>query len=512
MRTSITLTAALVLLLAVGWHDPVAAQEASPTALAPSASATEAAQPPVHDGQVAYVPVLRFWTGQRDIPLEDVRAAIEGRHPVLKRVLVAADDPSALWAVLDVTPATSTESASLKDIKSGVEASRRTLGLVPAGQVRPNVRALTVDGVGLFGAAREADLANWPLIVSVDEARDDTFDPAQTWTLAAGGDVMLDREVYRKAVIEKKGPDYPWNGGFARITTRTCCTVDGGPAITTRRVGPRGAVRELLTAADIAIVNHEGPAPDDFSYHPSGLTFTFDPALLEGIANAGVDIVSLANNHIRNAGDKGVRETIRNLRGWGVRTMGAGVDPEAARKPACFDQAELRVCFLGYNAINSAGHAVSHQRAGAAELSMKEVKADIRQLRDDGADIVVVMPHWGPEYVSRIAPQQRTQARAMVNAGADVVLGAHSHVTGPVEFIDGVPVLYSMGDLIFDLPRFEATEEGVIAELTFNGTELAQLELHPTVIVQRSQVNLLDRATDGDVVIRRMRAASRRLD
>jgi poly-gamma-glutamate capsule biosynthesis protein CapA/YwtB (metallophosphatase superfamily) len=100
----------------------------------------------------------------------------------------------------------------------------------------------------------------------------------------------------------------------------------------------------------------------------------------------------------------------------------------------------------------------------------------------------------------------------MVNAGADVVLGAHSHVTGPVEFIDGVPVLYSMGDLIFDLPRFEATEEGVIAELTFNGTELAQLELHPTVIVQRSQVNLLDRATDGDVVIRRMRAASRRLD
>ena len=94
----------------------------------------------------------------------------------------------------------------------------------------------------------------------------------------------------------------------------------------------------------------------------------------------------------------------------------------------------------------------------------------------------------------------------MVRAGADVVLGAHSHVTGPIEFIDGVPVLYSMGDLIFDLPRFEATEEGVIAELTFHGADLAQVELHPTVIVDRSQVNLLDRDGDGEVVIRRMRS------
>ena len=288
--------------------------------------------------------------------------------------------------------------------------------------------------------------------------------------------------------------------------------MDGGPAITTKRVGPRGVVRALLSSADIAIVNHEGAAPDDFSYHPSGLIFTFDPSLLEGVANAGVDIVSLANNHIRNAGDKGVRETIRNLRSWGIRTMGAGKDPQTARQPACLEQAQLRVCFLGYNAINAAGHAVSDDRAGAAQLLLGDVKADIRRLRDEGADVVAVMPHWGPEYVTRIAPQQRTWARAMVKAGADVVLGAHSHVTGPIEFIGGVPVLYSMGDLIFDLPRFEATEEGVIVELTFHGTELAQLELHPTVIVQRSQVNLLDRAADGDVVIRRMRAASKRLD
>ena len=157
-------------------------------------------------------------------------------------------------------------------------------------------------------------------------------------------------------------------------------------------------------------------------------------------------------------------------------------------------------------------HAASETRAGAAELIVADVRADIRAARAGGADVVVVLPHWGPEYVTRVTPQQRAWARAMVRAGADVVLGAHSHVTGPVEFVDGVPVLYSMGDLIFDLPRFEATEEGVLVELTFHGTELAQVELHPTVIHRRAQLNLLERDGDGDVVIRRMRAASRKLD
>lgn len=456
---------------------------------------------------VAFVPVLRFWTAERDITLDEVRAAIEGRSEVYARVVIAADDTTALWDALGLTPDGSVETGSVDEVQAAVEGSRKTLGLMPAEQVGPEVRALSVDGLGLFGNERHTDLASWPLLA----AGEGVFDPAATWTLIAGGDVMLDREPHRKSIIEGMGVDYPWDGGYAEITSRACCTKDGGPAITTRRKGPKGAVRELLSSADIAIVNHEAPAPDDHSYHPSGLVFSVDPDMLEGIANAGVDMVTLANNHIRNAGSVGVKQTIRNLRGEGLRTVGAGADPERARKPSCFDQGELRVCFLGYDAINTVAHAVSETRAGAAELIVADVRADIRAARRGGADVVVVLPHWGPEYVTRITPQQRSQAKAMVRAGADMVLGAHSHVTGPVEFVDGVPVLYSMGDLIFDLPRFEATEEGVLVELTFQGAELAQVELHPTVIVDRAQLNLLEREGDGGVVMRRMRAASKKL-
>ena len=169
----------------------------------------------------------------------------------------------------------------------------------------------------------------------------------------------------------------------------------------------------------------------------------------------------------------------------------------------------MRLCFLAYDAINTLVHAATDDRPGAAELLLPNVRRDIRRARREGADVIAVVPHWGTEYTTRVTPQQRRWARAMVRAGADIVLGAHSHVVGPIEFIDGVPVLYSLGDFLFDLPRFEETEEGVIVELTFQGDRLAQLELHPTVIVDRSQVALLDPAKDGQVVLQRMRAASR---
>lgn len=498
------LSALLSLLLLVAGGPVLAVGEPAAAGEGPAASM----KPATAAGSVAYVPVLRFWTPSRDISREDVRAAVEGRSERFDRVVVAAAEPSMLWQALDVVPGASVRSGSPDEVRAAVGRSRRTLGLLPAEQVGPDLRALTVDSVSLFGAGRVDGLADWPLLAEGAGA----FDPAATWTLLAGGDVMLDREPYRQAMILGKGPDHPWDGGYAEITSRTCCTRDGGPAITTRRVGPRSAVRDLLSSADITVVNHEAPAPDRYAYHPSGLVFTVDPEMLRGLAGAGVDLVTLANNHIRNAGSAGVLQTIRNLRRAGIRSFGAGRDPERAREPACIEQGELRVCFLGYDAINTVAHAVSPTRSGAAELIVADVRRDIRAARRDGADVVVVLPHWGPEYVTRIYPRQRRQARAMVRAGADVVLGAHSHVTGPIEFVEGVPVAYSMGDLLFDLPRFEATEEGVLIELTFHGPRLAQLELHPTVILDRSQLHLLVRDGDGEVVIRRMRAASGRLE
>jgi poly-gamma-glutamate capsule biosynthesis protein CapA/YwtB (metallophosphatase superfamily) len=491
---------------------------------APDPSVGPSMVPDAAPPSLAFVPVVDYWSSQRSIALRELRDALAGSHPRFDRVLVAEPHLDALAEALGVIPAETTTPATTTRIARAVGRSRRTLGVVPAAEVTPTVRALAVDGVSLFGGRRTRTLDAWPLTipwvgpVGMDAAIEDPaeiavepFDPSSTWTIAAAGDVMLDREVHRQTVLLKKGPDHPWDGGFARITSRTCCNAFGGSATTVRRAGRKGAVRALFTGADIALVNHEGPAPDDFTYHPHGLRFSFDPSLLVGLRDAGIDLVSLANNHIRDAGSRGVLQTIRNVRRAGIAPVGAGRDEKAARQAACFEPAGVRACFLAYDDVDPVGDAATADRPGAARLRRDAVRKDIRRLRREGADVVVVIPHWGREYVTSVTARQRRQARAMAEAGASVVLGAHSHVVGAMESIDGVPVLYSMGNFIFDLTRFAETLEGVIVEATFSGDRLLQLVLHPTVLVNLSQAHLLDPTRDGRAVLRRMRDASRGL-
>ena len=113
------------------------------------------------------------------------------------------------------------------------------------------------------------------------------------------------------------------------------------------------------------------------------------------------------------------------------------------------------------------------------------------------------------EYTSNPTALQRTQAAALIAAGADVILGSHPHWEGAIEAIGSGIVVYSMGDFIFDLPRSEQTDEGLIVELSFVGRRLAQVDIHPTIELDRSQPNLLDPARDGRVVLDRVRKASR---
>lgn len=469
---------------------PTPTLEASPPRVAtpsPTAVATRAS--------VAVVPVVGFWSKRRGISGAQLDAALNGTSKTYRRVLVAGALPGA-------TPATP------KEIRAAVNADTRTLGLLPVGEVTPDVRALSLDGFDLFGNDRLRDIAAWPLLAAPAPGTDPPpYDPAGTWTLVAGGDVMLDRSIYKRAVRQGKGADYPWDGGFAEITGTRCCTAAGGRLPVVKRAGRAGAVRALFQDADLALVNLEGPAINAFRWHPKGLTFTFDPALLQGLRNAGVDVVTIANNHIGNAGPGGVTETIRHLDKLGIAHVGAGRDARSARLPAWFDVAGQRVALFGYDAVRPAYNATA-KRAGSAGLVSARYRADIGAARDAGADVVVVLPHWGVEYRAAPTSRQRAHARALATAGATVILGSHSHWAGAMELVEGRPVLYSLGDLVFDLTRSEETVEGFIVEITFVGARPAQIDLHPTVMVDLVQPNLLAPAGDGTVVTKRMREAS----
>jgi poly-gamma-glutamate synthesis protein (capsule biosynthesis protein) len=304
--------------------------------------------------------------------------------------------------------------------------------------------------------------------------------------------------------------DLPWAGGTARIVGWRCCGFGGSILPVGRRVGEDPSVRDLLSAADLAVVNLEGPAPDRFAFHPHGLVFSFDPTLLRGLARAGIDAVSLANNHVANAGGAGIVETVRHLDALGLGHAGAGATLAAARRPALLEAGGRRIALLAYDAtrLDLAGGIA---RPGTVPLRMALARADIRAARAAGADVVIVMVHWGAEYTDAVSARQRHDAEGLVAAGADTVIGSHPHWAGPIETIAGRPVLYSLGDLVFELYHDRRTLESVLADMTFVGRRLVQLDLHPTLIVDGVQPNLLDPARDGARILADIRRASARL-
>ncbi len=368
------------------------------------------------------------------------------------------------------------------------------------------MRALGWGGLSLFGVDRVRSLSDWPLNASL-KADTGGFDPGQTWTIVGAGDVMLDRGVYKAVKLDGKGVDFPFDGGTAAITSRYCCSTMGWKLPRAKRVDTSPLVRRLLEGADLALVNLEGPAPAKARYHSSGMVFSFDQRLLAGLDRAGIDWVSLGNNHIGDAGGAGVLQTIEALDRLGIEHGGAGATRKEARAPAFFSVADAKVAILSYDSI-APGYGAGASRPGSAQLSWRTVRSDIRAARAAGAVVVIVYPHWGVEYRAGPTAGQRRLAHGMIDAGADLVVGNHAHWAGAMEVYRGRPIWYSLGNFVFDQTWSEQTEEGLVLELTFTGSTLAQAWLRPTLILDGAQPNLLDPAGSGKVVLDRVFSAS----
>ena len=320
---------------------------------------------------------------------------------------------------------------------------------------------------------------------------------------------MLDRGVY--LTLKTKGADFPFDGGTAEITGRCKdCSPLGWDTPYTRRTGNAGVVRDLVEGADIAAANFENPAPDDPRFHASGTNFSADPRFIDGLADAGIDYVSLANNHIRDAGSAGLLQTIKNVTKRGIAVSGAGKNAAAARKPAILEAGGTKVAILGYDAIAGGYHATA-TKVGSAGLSAKAVKADVAKARKAGADVVIVYPHWGTEYDPTPFANQKALAEMMIDSGADMVIGNHAHWAGAMEVYKGKPIWYALGNFVFDQTWSEPTMEGITLELTFRGSTLVQARMRPHIILDKAQPNFLDPAGSGKVVMGQVFSASKGL-
>lgn len=232
------------------------------------------------------------------------------------------------------------------------------------------------------------------------------------------------------------------------------------PLLDARGYGwPLTGVAPLL-AADVTIINAEAPItaltepwdPDkQFSYHML-------PAAAAALEDAGIDAVSLANNHVMDRGPWGLTDTQRTLEAVGVQTFGAGQDADEARRPLLLRSSAGTLAVVGFGEDFGADSRAGRDDPGIAQLTRRAIREAHDTARAAGAEHVLAFVHWGDNY-SDIVAKQRYWAAELVHAGYDLVVGAGPHIAQAVAVIDDVPVVYSLGNFVFGAPgRFERSD------------------------------------------------------
>jgi len=451
---------------------------------------------PVVDSEsvMPVVPVVGFWSKEENLKRSKlVRALESGKVKGYRRIVIEKGIADALAQSLGIEIHPDVRRSDIDRIAKAV--SKGSLGLVAATDVRPSMRSLRISGLSLTGNERIRDVAEWPMSVTLELPVDQAWEQDRTWVLVAGGDSFTDRGVYETVVRKGKGVDYPFDGGTARVTGHGCCDPVFNDNIVPRYklTGNRGAVRKLFKGAELAIANHEQPVTEMATQHTSGTRFSGKPELTKIFTRAGIDWLSLANNHIGDYGAAGIRDTRRILRDHGIEFGGAGKDLDQARKIKYLAAGDTRIAIIPCLDFVRLYWA-DDDGAGATPCLDRYIAHDIRKARRSGADFVMVFPHWGVEYTRQPTSRMRAHAARWIKAGADLVLGGHSHVAGAMEDIDGTPVLYSMGNLIFDQHWSTNTMESALLEATFHGGQLIEMRLRPYIIHNTSQPNFLDPA------------------
>jgi len=278
-----------------------------------------------------------------------------------------------------------------------------------------------------------------------------------TWELVVGGEIIYGRGVQER--VEKYGD----------------------PA------RPFAKVRDILRRADLAIATLEAPLSGEKNkYCDTCLTFVGNESYVTGIVDSGIKAVSMAANHIGDAGPKGVMDTMRTLAKAGIASFGAGADDEAARRPAILTTPGGRLALLAYADVPPEAYRATATRPGYAALvhddkGYEAVRADIAAARRV-ADIVIVVTHWGIEYEDQPRPWIVNAAHMMVDAGADVVMGDHPHWVQSVEVYNGHYIAYSVGNFVFDQMWSTETRQGSLHRLFFDGTRLTSVRIVPTLL------------------------------
>ncbi|TMC22772.1 MAG: CapA family protein, partial [Chloroflexi bacterium] len=291
-----------------------------------------------------------------------------------------------------------------------------------------------------------------------------------TFDMAVAGDIILGRGVNNK-MVEYNDYLYPFR-----------------------------KMRDELMSADWRVANLECTITDLVAPPVDPYTFTFITArrAVDGLAYAGIQTLSVANNHADNGGVEPFVDMLHTLHEHNITTCGGGNNLPEARQPAIQTVKGTRVALLGYNEIPPGGPYADVNSPGIAPVDLKTLPQDIAAARLR-ADLVIPFFHWGVEYTKDPTTTQQQAAHLAIDAGADMVLGSHPHWVQAIESYKGRLIIYCLGNFVFDQDWSRQTLEGCMLHLYWRGTTLASIRFVPYLIEDRCQPNIVSQAAAVDI-------------
>ncbi|TCO79343.1 CapA family protein [Marinisporobacter balticus] len=276
----------------------------------------------------------------------------------------------------------------------------------------------------------------------------------QNTVISLMGDVLLDRSIGK--LIEINGVEHPWE-----------------------HVSP------ILTKSDFAFINLEtsigvGGKPI------AGKTYTFQskPETLKGVINAGIRGVGIANNHILDYGQEGFIETLKNLEKMEIPYSGGGRNIKDAQKPVIWEKEDMKIGFLAFSrVIPDINWYVTDKRAGvlsAYDYYTDNVLKLIEETKKD-VDFLIVSVHWGKELEDYPEEKDIKFAKKLVDGGADCIMGHHPHVLQGVEFYKNKPIIYSLGNFVFNA-RGKRSNQTMIFHIEMNKRGIVKTRVTPIFI------------------------------
>jgi len=276
------------------------------------------------------------------------------------------------------------------------------------------------------------------------------------------GDIMLDRGVENS--VYKNG-----NGDFSFIFENV----------------------DFLEKSDITFGNLEGPASDKGKDLGNLYSFRMNPLILKLLKDVGFDVLSVANNHSADWGEDAFVDTLNRIKLNGIVYTGGGLNKDDAESLKIIERNGLKVGFLAFSDVGPSWFEAKDNKPGIL-LAKVELVRELVEKAKSQADYIIVSFHFGNEYETVATNRQEEFAKMSIDAGANIVVGHHPHVTQKIELYNGGLIAYSLGNFIFDQNFSEKTMEGALLNVVFDGDDIISVYKKRVKLNQFFQVYLSD--------------------